>query len=61
MESIKDIRKMLDRFYQGETTLEEEKRLQEYFSSTTVPEEFIARQGPVQVLGCRDEAIHVPA
>jgi hypothetical protein len=27
MESIEDIRKLLDRFYLGETTLEEEKRL----------------------------------
>ncbi len=37
MESIEEIRKMLDRFYQGETSLEEEKILDKYFSSTTVP------------------------
>ncbi len=41
MESIEEIRKMLDRFYQGETSLEEEKMLEEYFSSTTVPEKLI--------------------
>ena len=33
MESIEKIRKMLERFYQGETTLEEERLLQEYLSS----------------------------
>jgi hypothetical protein len=42
MESIERIRKMLERFYQGETTLEEEKWLEDYFSSTTVPEELLA-------------------
>ncbi len=31
MESIKKIRKLLDRFYLGETTLEEEQMLAEVF------------------------------
>jgi hypothetical protein len=41
MESLKEIRKMLERFYRGETTLEEERFLQEYFSSASVPEELL--------------------
>jgi hypothetical protein len=41
MESIKEIRKLLDRFYAGETTLEEERILQEYFSSASIPEELL--------------------
>ncbi|MEN8157600.1 MAG: hypothetical protein ABFS10_11675 [Bacteroidota bacterium] len=41
MESLEKIGLMLERFYQGETTLEEEKLLQDYFSSTTVPEELL--------------------
>jgi hypothetical protein len=60
MESIKDIRKLLDRFYQGETTLEEERRLQEYFSSTSVPEELIPDRDLFRSLDSGNEAIHVP-
>lgn len=41
MESIEEIRKLLDRFYLGETTLEEEKILQDYFSSVSIPEELL--------------------
>ena len=41
MESIAEIRKLLDRFYKGETTLEEEQILQDYFSSTSIPEELM--------------------
>ncbi|MCK5067089.1 MAG: hypothetical protein KAR16_06615 [Bacteroidales bacterium] len=60
METIKEIRKLLNRFYQGETTLEEEKRLQEYFSSTTVPEEFIPDRDLFRSMKSGNEAIHVP-
>jgi len=42
MESLEEIRKMLERFYRGETTLEEERFLLEYFSSASVPEELLA-------------------
>jgi len=41
MESLSKIRVLLDRFYSGETTLEEEKRLEQYFSETSVPEEML--------------------
>ena len=60
MESIADIRKMLDRFYLGETTLEEEKKLYDYFSSHTVPEEFIPDKELFQTMGSGDNAIEVP-
>jgi hypothetical protein len=61
MESIKDIRELLDRFYLGETTLEEERRLQEYFSSAKIPEEFIPDRDLFNSLNSGSEAIHVPA
>jgi len=60
MESIKDIRELLDRFYLGETTLEEEQRLQEYFSTTSVPEEFIPDRDLFRSMDRGNEAIHVP-
>lgn len=60
MESITDIRKMLDRFYLGETTLEEEKKLYDYFSSNAVPEEFIPDKELFQTMGSGDHAIEVP-
>ena len=51
---------MLDRFYQGETTLEEERRLLEYFSSTSVPEEMIPDRDLLRTMDSGNEAIHVP-
>jgi len=51
---------MLDRFYLGETTLEEEKRLDEYFSSRAVPEEFLPDKDLFQTLGSGDQTVHVP-
>jgi hypothetical protein len=60
MESLEEIRKMLERFYQGETTLEEEKMLQDYFSSTSVPEELIPDKELFRNLGADAEEIQVP-
>ncbi len=60
MESISEIRKILDRFYAGETTLEEEKRLQEYFSSTRIPEELIPDRDLFHSLGNAAESVVVP-
>ncbi|MCK4748817.1 MAG: hypothetical protein KAT15_17305 [Bacteroidales bacterium] len=60
MESIEEIRKILERFYRGETSLEEENMLQEYFSSTTVPEEFIPDKELFRNFGAANETIPVP-
>lgn len=60
MESIEKIRKMLERFYQGETTLEEEKFLEDYFSSTTVPEELLPDRELFQTFGSSIGSIVVP-
>jgi hypothetical protein len=60
MESIERIRKMLERFYQGETTLEEEKWLEDYFSSTTVPEELLADKELFRTFGSSGDSIVVP-
>jgi hypothetical protein len=59
MESIEQLRNILERFYRGETSLEEEKKLQDYFSSTKVPEEFIPDKELFQAFGSENE-IHVP-
>lgn len=37
-----DIKNLLDRFYRGETSLDEEKRLTDFFRQTNVPNEFLA-------------------
>lgn len=60
MESIEKVRKMLERFYRGDTTLEEEKSLQDYFSSKTVPEELLADQELFRALESNEDDIEVP-
>ena len=60
MESIEKIRKTLDRFYKGDTTLEEERILEEYFNSTTVPEELIPDKDLFQSFRSEYDAIVVP-
>ena len=60
MESIEKVRKMLERFYQGETTLEEERWLQDYLSSTTVSEEFLADKELFIAFKGTEESISVP-
>lgn len=60
MESIEKVRKILERFYQGETTLEEERWLQDYLSSTSVPEELLADQELFMAIGQKEDSIPVP-
>lgn len=60
MESIEDIRRMLDRFYQGETSLEEEKMLEDYFSTTPVPESLIPDKDLFQSFGTTGKSVIVP-
>jgi hypothetical protein len=60
MESIEEIRKLLDRFYLGETTLEEEQVLQEYFSSSSIPEELLHDRDLFRSLGDASDSVPVP-
>jgi len=60
MESIAEIRKLLDRFYLGETTLMEEKILQEYFSSASIPEELMPDRDLFGSLENASESVAVP-
>jgi len=60
MESIAEIRKLLDRFYLGETTLEEEQLLQKYFSSASVPEELMPDRDLFRSLEPAGNTIAVP-
>lgn len=60
MESIEEIRKLLDRFYMGETTLEEEQILQDYFSSTSIPEALLPDRDLFRSLGNAGDSVAVP-
>ena len=60
MESIVDIRKMLDRFYAGESTLEEERKLQDYFSAARIAEELIPDRDLFRSLGSAADSVVVP-
>ena len=60
MESIEEIRKLLDRFYMGETTLEEEQFLQDYFGSPSIPEELLPDRDLFRSLGNAAESVAVP-
>lgn len=60
MESIVEIRKMLERFYRGETSLEEERMLLDYFTSTTVPEELIPDKELFQSFDDGADSVEVP-
>ena len=60
MESIAEIRKLLNRFYLGETTLEEEQILQEYFSSGSIPEELMPDRDLFKSLENANDSVVVP-
>jgi hypothetical protein len=60
MENIKEIRKLLDRFYMGETTLEEEQILQDYFTSPSIPEELMPDRDLFRSLGNAGDSVAVP-
>ena len=60
MESIKEIRKLLDRFYLGETSMEEEKLLLDYFSSPSIPEELMPDRDLFRALGNARDSVPVP-
>ena len=60
MESIEKVREMLERFYLGETTLEEERWLKDYLSSNTVPEELLADQELFNAFDGKEESISIP-
>ena len=60
MESIEEIRKLLDRFYLGETSLEEEQILQEYFISSSIPEELLPDRDLFRSLGNASDSVTVP-
>lgn len=60
MESIEKVRKMLEGFYRGDSSLEEEKSLQDFFSSNSVPEDLLADQELFKAFVDTGESIEVP-
>lgn len=61
MESIEKIRSLLERFYQGESTLAEEHILEEFFLSSTVPADLLADKDLFQALHKGEDEMEVPA
>lgn len=57
---MKDIRRLLEKFYQGESTLEEERKLQQYFDSTAVPEELVPDKELFEAIGEGTGSVEVP-
>lgn len=51
---------MLEKFYRGETSLDEELRLQQYFASQAVPEELIPDKELFEAFGDGTESVEVP-
>lgn len=50
-----DIQELLDRYWEGETTLEEERRLKDFFASENIPEQFRPFKPLFQVLKADQE------
>lgn len=60
MEGIDKVRKLLEQFYEGQTTLEEEQWLETFFASATVPEELLPDRALFQSLAATTDPIRVP-
>ena len=60
MEGVSHIKSLLERFYNGETTLEEEKQLEDFFRKNTVPEELLADKDLFLSLASSPEDIVIP-
>jgi len=60
MENIKEIRLILERFYSGETALEEERKLGEFFSSDRVPDDLIPDRELFRQMLAEAESVRIP-
>jgi hypothetical protein len=60
MENIEEIRLILERFYSGETALEEERKLRAFFSSAKVPEDLVPDRELFIHLDADAESIRIP-
>lgn len=56
---MKDLDKILDRYFEGETTLDEEKTLREYFQQDNIPEEY-AMYAPMFRFFVEERAVEIP-
>ena len=61
MESIEKIKAILERFYKGDTTIEEERELQEYFRVHAVPEEMLPDKELFLSMETKPSDIEIPA
>lgn len=61
MDKLKHIKELLDKFYEGATTMEEETELQSFFSNQRVPEELLADKELFTSMASAGEPIEVPA
>lgn len=59
MKNTTDIQELLDRYWEGETSLEEERTLRDFFAAEPVPEQFSREAALFRVLRA-DQAIEMP-
>jgi len=60
MDKLSNIKKLLDKFYEGQSSLEEEQQLKEYFSGDGIPEELLEERELFVSMSAVDEHIEVP-
>ncbi len=61
MDKLTHIKKLLSAFYEGNTTLSEEKELETFFSKANVPEELLADKELFLSIAASTEPVEVPA
>ena len=60
MEDIMHIKSLLERFYNGETTLDEERELENFFRKSSVPEDLLADKDLFLSLASSPDNIEIP-
>ncbi len=60
MDNLKNIKQLLEKFYDGQTSLEDELYLKEYFSGESIPEEFLKDKELFLSMKATNEEIEIP-
>jgi hypothetical protein len=60
MDHLKKIKQLLDKFYDGQTSLEEELYLEEYFTSNSIPEELLKDKELFVSMNAVDMQVTIP-
>ncbi len=60
MDNLKNIKQLLEKFYDGQTSLEEEVHLKEYFAGDSIPEELLEDKELFVSMGAADREVSIP-